>query len=103
MRFLVRATLPVEAGNALVRDPSFGRKMQDIVADLRSEATYYCVERGQRTIYFILQRDGSQEIPGVVEPLWQTFKADVDFMPAMNQAEMDQAAPSIEQATKKNS
>ena len=49
MRFLVKATIPVEAGNALVRDPSFGKVMQDILSDLKPEAVYYCAEHGQRT------------------------------------------------------
>ena len=52
MRFLVRATIPVEAGNALVGDPNFGKVMEDILSDLKPEAVYYCAEQGQRTIYF---------------------------------------------------
>jgi hypothetical protein len=32
MRFLVKATLPVEAGNALARDPNFGQRIRRLGA-----------------------------------------------------------------------
>ena len=85
MKFLVRATMPVEAGNALVRNPNFGKIMQDVLADLKPEAVYYAVERGQRTIYFVVNFADASEIPRIVEPLWLTMKADIDFIPAMDQ------------------
>ena len=101
MRFLARATMPVDAGNALVRNPKFGKTIQSVLADLKPEATYYCVENGQRTIYLVLNVSDPQEIPGIVEPLWLTMKADVELIPAMNQAEFSKAMPSIEAAVKK--
>ena len=101
MHFLVRATMPVETGNALVRNPEFGKTMQSVLADLKPEATYYCLDRGQRTLYLILNVNDSHEIPRIVEPLWLSMKADVEFIPAMNQAEFNKAAPFIEAAVKK--
>ena len=53
MRFLIKATIPVEAGNALIRDPKFSKRMEDIIEDIKPEAVYFAVEGGQRTIYFV--------------------------------------------------
>ena len=101
MRFLVRATMPVEAGNALIRNPNFGKVMEDILADIKPEAVYYALDRGQRTIYLVVNLADSSEIPRIVEPLWLTMKADIDFIPAMDQAEFSKAIPSIERAVKR--
>ena len=101
MRFLVRATMPLEAGNSLVKNPDMGKLMADVLGDLKPEAVYYTLDKGQRTIYFDLTLPDASQIPSIVEPLWLAFKADVEFIPAMNQAEFDKAVPSIERAVKK--
>ena len=101
MRFLVRATMPVEAGNDLVKDPSMGNKMENVMGDIKPEAVYYCLDRGQRTIYFVVNVEGSHQIPGICEPLWHTFKADIEFIPAMNQEDFDRAISSLDQVLSK--
>ena len=55
MRFLVKATIPVEAGNDLVRDPSFGDRLHQVLADIEPEAAYFTAQDGQRTIYLVVQ------------------------------------------------
>ena len=101
MRFLLKATIPVEAGNALVRDPNFGKVMEDILADLKPEAVYYAVEHGQRTVYFVVNVEQTHQIPALAEPLWLSWKANVELIPAMNQAEFSKAIPALERAVKK--
>ncbi|MBI3696408.1 MAG: hypothetical protein HY238_16415 [Acidobacteria bacterium] len=101
MRFLVRATLPLEAGNALLKNPSMGKIMADVLGDLKPETVYYCVDKGQRTIYLVLTVQDASQIPSIVEPLWLALKADIEFIPAMNQAEFEKAVPGLERAVKK--
>ena len=101
MRFIVKATIPVEAGNALVRDPNFGKKMEDILADLKPDAVYYTLENGQRTICFVLQIADVSQFPAIFEPLWLALKAGIECLPAMDQAEFAKAVPAIERAAKK--
>ena len=101
MRFLVRATIPMDAGNALVHDPNFGKRMEDILSDIKPEATYFCAEGGQRTLYCVVNIDDISRLPAIAEPLWLSLKASVDFIPALTQEDFAKAAPSIEQAAKK--
>ncbi len=101
MRFLVKASMPVEAGNALVRDPNFAKRLEDILGAIKPEAAYFAAEGGQRTVYLVVQIAESHQLPAIAEPLWLSLKANVDFIPAMDQAEMAKAQPSIEQAGKK--
>lgn len=101
MRFLMKATLPVEAGNALVRDPEFGQRIQEILGDIRPEATYFAVTDGQRTVYLVVNIAETHELPRLAEPFWLALHADIDFIPAMAQEDFEQAAPYIEAAAKK--
>lgn len=101
MRFLVKATIPVEAGNAVVKDPNFGKILEDILGDIKPEAVYFAVEAGQRTVYFVVSVGETHQIPAIAEPLWLSWKAHVEFIPAMNQDEFARARPAIERAARK--
>ena len=101
MRFLVKATIPVDAGNALVRDPNFGKRLEEIIQDVKPEAVYFAAEGGQRTVYFIANVADASQTPAIAEPLWLSFSADVEFTPLMNQADMAKAAPAIARAAQK--
>lgn len=101
MRFLVKATIPVEAGNAVVKDPNFGKILEDILGDIKPEAVYFAVEAGQRTVYFVVNIGETHQIPAIAEPLWLSWKANVEFIPAMNQDEFVRATPAIERAARK--
>ena len=101
MRFLVKATIPVEAGNALVGDPNFGKRLEEITQDLKPEAVYFAIEGGQRTIYFVVNAADASQTPAIAEPLWLALNADVEFIPVMNQADMAKAVPAIARAAQK--
>jgi len=101
MHFLVKATIPIEAGNALVRDPEFSKRTKDILSDIKPEAVYFALDNGQRTLYLFVELSDSSRIPAIAEPLWLGLKANVEFIPAMSEKEFSKAAPHIERATKK--
>ena len=101
MRFLMRATIPVDAGNALVHSPDWSKKMDEIMGDIKPETVYFCVENGQRTIYLVVNIQENHELPALLEPLWNAFEADVELIPAMTQEDFAKAGPSIEQVLRK--
>ena len=101
MRFMVKATIPVEAGNDLVHDPNLGKRMGDILDDLKPEAAYFGAADGQRTMFLIVNMDDSSQIPAVAEPLWLSLKCHVEFIPVMNQEDFGKAVQDIERVSKK--
>lgn len=101
MRFLLKATMPVEAGNALSKDPTMHDKMETVMGDIKPEAVYFCLDKGQRTIYLVVSVDDSSRLPSIVEPLFHTFKGDVEMMPAMNQEDFAKAMETLPQVMSK--
>jgi hypothetical protein len=103
MRFLVKVSIPVEAGNAAAKAGKLGATIQSILADLKPEAVYFTDENGQRTGFlFIEMRDASQ-IPAIAEPWFLAFNAGVEFHPVMVPDDLAKAGGSIEAAVKKYS
>lgn len=101
MRFLVRATIGNESGNALVRGGKVGKVIDDILGEIKPEAVYFTAEGGHRTLYLVVNVDGSHQVPAIAEPLWLGLGASVEFIPAMTKDDFAKAAPSIEKAAKK--
>lgn len=96
MRFIVRATFPVEAGNAQMLDPNFGEVLQRVIDEIAPEAYYFAIENGERQIYFIVSIEGSSDLPRVAERLWFACDATVEFIPAISPEDMEAALPDME-------
>lgn len=101
MKFLARATLGLEAGNAFVRDKEMSHKMEALLAEVRPESVYFGVEKGQRTIYCLVNVENGYEIPRIAEPFWLGLQATVEFIPVMAPDEFKKASSFIETASRK--
>jgi hypothetical protein len=98
---LLKATMPVENGNAAARSGALGTKIQQILADLKPEAAYFSEEGGQRTAYIFFDMKDSSQLPAVAEPWFLAFNASLTVRPAMTPQDLADAAPGIKNAVKK--
>ena len=101
MRFLLKVSIPVETGNAAIKDGSLGTIIQSILADQKPEAAYFAEENGKRTGFIFLDLTEPSQIPAVAEPWFLSLNAAVEFHPAMTPEDLAKAGPGIEQAVKK--
>ncbi|MEK6768352.1 MAG: hypothetical protein AABY85_05105 [Gemmatimonadota bacterium] len=101
MRHLLKIRFPVEPGNAAVRDPAFGAKIQQLLAEIKAEAAYFTTMDGQRGGYIVVNITDASQIPAIAEPFFQWLKADVEFVPIMGPEDLGRAAPAIEAAVKR--
>ena len=91
MRFLIKTTIPTEAGNAAVRDGSIGEKAMRIIKEQKPEAVYFVEEGGQRTQYLVVNMDSANQLPSIAEPWWLTFGGTVETHQAMTPEDLEQA------------
>jgi hypothetical protein len=84
MRFLVRARIPTEAGNKTVQDPDFLKKLEEYMNKVKPEAAYFMPQGGERSAAFIANIESNDQIPSLVEPLFQWMGANVEVFPVMN-------------------
>jgi hypothetical protein len=101
MRFLMKVSIPVEAGNKAAKSGKLGATIQSILAEVKPEAAYFSAENGMRGGYIFLELDDASQIPAVAEPWFLAFNATVEIMPVMVPADLAEAGPAIKKAAKK--
>ncbi len=101
MRFLLKCSIPVETGNAGIRDGSLLQKMQSILEDLKPEAVYLTAEGGTRTVFLIVDMQDASQMPGIAEPWFLAFNASVEAIPVMLPEDLERGGPGLEAAVEK--
>jgi hypothetical protein len=101
MRFLLKATIPVEPGNAAAKAGKLGATIQSILADLKPEAVYFTDNNGQRTALLFLDMQDASQIPAICEPWFLAFNASIEIHPVMVPDDLAKAGSAIEKAAKK--
>ena len=76
--------MDVEAANEAAESGKLASTIEDLVKELKPEASYFCPEQGKRTAYLIFDLKESSDIVKIAEPLFATFKAEIDIKPVMN-------------------
>ena len=84
MRFLIRARSPTDSGNKMIQDPNFLTRLEEYMNKVKPEAAYFMPIEGQRAGAFIVNADSNEQLPAMVEPLFQWWGANVDVIPVMN-------------------
>ena len=90
-----------EIGNKVLGDPLFGKKMQDLLSEVKAEASYFTTICGDRGGYIIVNIDDASQIPAIAEPFFIWLNAEINFYPVMTPQDLSKAGPAIEAAFKK--
>lgn len=95
MRTLVKASVPVEAGNKAIADGSLPRAIQDTLEKLRPEAAYFFTEAGRRCALFVIDLQDTSQIPAIAEPFFTLLNAEVDFRPVMSAQDLQRGLTTL--------
>jgi hypothetical protein len=93
MRFLIRAKIPTEAGNKMLQDPDYLRKLEKYINKINAEATYFFEADGNRVAAFIVDMQSADQIPVLAEPLFSGMDANVEFHPVMSLDDLKKGVP----------
>jgi hypothetical protein len=99
MRFLVKVSFPVEAGNAAAKKNGF-KVIQKILKEQKPEAAYFIADGGQRTGILIIDMKDASDLPRIAEPWFLALNASIEATPAMITEDLQKAAPAIKRAVK---
>ena len=84
MRMMLRIVMPVEAGNAAIKDGSLPRTIKALVERLKPEAAYFFPDEGKRAALLVFDMQDASRIPPLVEPLFLGLNAEVRLSPVMS-------------------
>jgi hypothetical protein len=98
MRMIMTVSIPVEAGNAAVRNGTLGSTIQRILADLKPEAAYFAEDDGMRTGFIFFDMKDSSQLPALAEPWFLAFNARLSVRPAMNAQDLTAGMPGMTRA-----
>lgn len=85
MRMLVRFSVPVEKGNQAFQSGALQKTVQSVIDRLQPEAAYFGPnEDGERSAFMVFDMEGSWQIPGIAEEVFQNLNAKIQFSPVMN-------------------
>jgi len=101
MKYIMKVTMPNETANIRIKDSQFGKKMQEILADVKAEAAYFGTICGSRGAYIVVNMDNASQMPAIAEPFFLWMNADVDFIPVMTPEDLGKGGHAIEAAVKK--
>lgn len=101
MRMMLKASIPVEKGSQTIADGSLPRIIQEILGEIKPEAAYFLTLDGKRTSLIFFDIADSSQIPGVAEPFFMAFDADVELYPVMNGDDLAKGLDGAAAAAKK--
>ena len=84
MRMMMRVYIPVETGNAAIKNGSLAQTFQKFMDTAKPEAAYFVADGGERTAYFFFDLKQPSDIPSIAEPFFVNLHAAIDVTPAMN-------------------
>jgi hypothetical protein len=101
MRMLLRVSIPVEAGNAAVKDGTLSSTIERLVAELKPEATYFFADdNGNRSGSIVFDMKDTSQIPAIAEPWFLAFNAKVSLRPVMSPKDFAKAGPALSKVAK---
>jgi hypothetical protein len=95
MRMMLRWSVPVSKGNAMVKDGSIATVLESLMAKTKPEAAYFLAEQGNRGGMLFFDMKEPSDIPRIAEVLFQGADASLEFVPVMNADDLKKALSSL--------
>lgn len=96
MRIMLTASIPVEAGNAAIKNKTIPEVIKKFSADHKPEAAYFFADdHGNRSCLFVVDMKDTSDIPVMAEPFFSQLNAQIHMRPVMNQQDLAAAMNKI--------
>jgi len=95
MRVMVKFSVPIDAGNAALRNGKLDKVFQQLLADLKPEAGYFYPNGGERGGFFVIDMKEPWQVADTVERFFFGLNAKVELVPVMNGEDLHKALSGI--------
>ena len=95
MRTMIRWMVPAEQGNKSIASGAMQESIESMLRDLEPEAAYFFANDGKRSGMMVFDMTDTSQIPQIAEPLFQSFNAEVEFLPVMNADDLKKALSNL--------
>jgi hypothetical protein len=95
MRVMIKFALPVEAGNAAIRNGKLQKVFQQLTEELKPEAAYFFPTGGERGGFFVVDMRKSSQIAEMAERFFFGLNAKVEFVPVMAADDLQRALSGV--------
>jgi len=95
MRMMFRWTVPVEKGNAMVKNGSMATVIESVIAKTQPEAAYFFPHEGKRAGLLFFDMKEPADIARIAEMLFMGGDAAVEFAPVMNADDLKSGLASL--------
>jgi hypothetical protein len=100
MRFMCTITIPSMTGNAAIMSGKLFPQIKKAVENLKPEALYFGIAKGQRTMYMVVDIPSADKLPWTFEAFWLDWGTDIKLSPIMTLADMEKAGKDFEKILK---
>ena len=80
---MMKFTAPVEKGNEVIKDGSFAKMIEALIAKIKPEATYFGSWNGVRSGMMFFDLTDASQLVEFAEPLFFGVNATVEVVPVM--------------------
>jgi hypothetical protein len=101
MKYIMKVRFSNESAKEKIKDPQFGMKMQELLAEVKAEAAYFTTICGSRGAYVVVNMSDASQMPALAEPFFSFLNAEIDFIPVMTPEDLGKAGASMQAAVKK--
>jgi hypothetical protein len=85
---MLKVTIPAGAGSKAIKEGTMQRVLSRLAEEIKPEAAYFTAEGGHRTGFWFFDLKDPTEIPSLAEPIFSALDAEIEFVPAMNYADL---------------
>lgn len=84
MRLMLKFAIPVDKGNAAVKDGTLAKAIEGLMQQVKPEAAYFTLIEGQRGGLVFFEQNDSAMLPKINEPLFAVLDAEIEIIPVLN-------------------
>jgi hypothetical protein len=81
--------MPVQKGNAAIKDGSLPKTVQSLMEQLKPECAYFYPEGGKRAAIMVFDLADPTGMVTVLEPLFQNLDAEISLTPVMDAGDLE--------------